>query len=56
LQFLQSTWLGFGGGAFAPYPHQASRAQQIVVAERVVAAAGGSYGAWGGCAAQLGLP
>jgi hypothetical protein len=56
LQFLLSTWQIHGGAAFAPYPHQATREQQIAIGERVVAAAGGSYGAWGGCAASLGLP
>lgn len=55
LQFLLSTWQINGGTAFAAYPHQATREQQITVAERVVAANGGSYGAWGACAASLGL-
>lgn len=57
LQFHLSTWLGAGGADFAPYPHLATREQQIAVAERVVAAAGGSYSAWAGvCAGRLGLP
>jgi resuscitation-promoting factor RpfB len=56
LQFLLSTWQIHGGTAYAAYPHQASREQQIAVAESVVAASGGSYGAWGACAASLGLP
>ena len=54
LQFLQSTWLAHGGGAYAAYPHQASREQQIAVAERLRDAAGG-YGPWPACAASLGL-
>jgi resuscitation-promoting factor RpfB len=54
LQFAPSTWLSNGGGAFAPYAYQASREQQIVVAERIRAASGG-YGAWPACAASLGL-
>jgi hypothetical protein len=54
LQFVESTWLSNGGGAFAPYAYQASREQQIVVAERIRAASGG-YGAWPACAASLGL-
>ena len=33
LQFTPSTWRAFGGGQFAPMAYQASRAQQIVVAE-----------------------
>jgi hypothetical protein len=56
LQFLLSTWQINGGTAFAAYPHQATREQQITVGERVVAANGGSFGAWGACAASLGLP
>jgi uncharacterized protein YabE (DUF348 family) len=54
LQFLESTWLANGGGAFAPYAYEASREQQIIVAERIRAASGG-YGAWPACAAGLGL-
>ncbi len=50
LQFTPSTWAAYGGtGA----PENASRAQQIAVAERVQAGQG--WGAWPSCAAQLGL-
>lgn len=34
LQFLPSTWRGWGGTDFAPYAHQATRAEQITVANR----------------------
>ena len=54
LQFLQSTWLAHGGGAYVSYPHLASREQQIAIAERVRDAAGG-YSPWPACAASLGL-
>ena len=54
LQFDQSTWRANGGSRYAPYPHQASRAEQIAVAQQVRNARGG-YGAWPGCSAQLGL-
>ncbi len=37
LQFLTSTWLGYGGGDFAPRADLASREQQITVANRVYA-------------------
>ena len=37
LQFLTSTWLGYGGGQFAPRADLASREQQITVANRVYA-------------------
>jgi Transglycosylase-like domain len=45
LGFANTTWRGFGGGEFAPNAGQATREQQIVVAERVYA----SYGlsGWG---------
>ncbi|MFF1796777.1 transglycosylase family protein, partial [Kitasatospora sp. NPDC058263] len=33
LQFTSSTWKAFGGTSYAPQAHQASRAQQISVAE-----------------------
>ncbi|GIU84591.1 MAG: hypothetical protein KatS3mg008_1366 [Acidimicrobiales bacterium] len=56
LQFLRSTWLAYGGGQFASYPHHATREQQIVVGMRVVQAHGGRYSAWPSCRRKLGLP
>ena len=53
LQFSPSTWSGYGGGEFAPTANQATREQQIVVAERVLAGQG--WGARPSCSAQLGL-
>ncbi|WP_442891564.1 transglycosylase family protein [Dietzia sp.] len=53
LQFSPSTWSGYGGGEFAPTANQASREQQIIVGERVLAGQG--WGAWPSCSAQLGL-
>jgi membrane protein involved in colicin uptake len=52
LQFAASTWTGYGGAEFAPYAHQASREQQIVIAERVLAGQG--WGAWPACSSKLG--
>lgn len=56
LQFMHqssySTWLSFGGGEFAPHPWEASREQQIVVAEKVLASSG--WGAWPGCSRKFG--
>ncbi|MCY0904538.1 transglycosylase family protein [Arthrobacter sp. H14-L1] len=50
LQFTPSTWAAYGGtGA----PQNASKAQQIAVAERVQAGQG--WGAWPACSAGLGL-
>jgi hypothetical protein len=56
LQFMHqrsySTWLSFGGEEFAPHPWEASREQQIDIAERVLASSG--YGAWPGCSRRFG--
>ncbi len=53
LQFVPSTWLAYGGGAYAALPSQASREQQIAVAERLRASSG--FGSWPACSAKLGL-
>ncbi|MBF6235995.1 transglycosylase family protein [Nocardia otitidiscaviarum] len=53
LQFSPSTWRAHGGGEFAPNAYQASREEQIVVAERVLATQG--WGAWPSCSSSLGL-
>lgn len=53
LQFTQSTWLGFGGGAYAPLAHMATREQQIEVAIKTQAVQG--WGAWPACTAKLGI-
>lgn len=53
LQFSPSTWNANGGQEFAPYAYQASREEQIVVGERVLASQG--WGAWPSCTSQLGL-
>ena len=50
LQFTKSTWRAFGGEGLA---HHASREEQIVVAERVLAQQG--WGAWPACSRKLGL-
>jgi hypothetical protein len=54
LQFSHSTWLGYGGGAYADYPHQATREEQIAIAEKLRAARG--YQPWPACRIKLGLP
>ncbi|SDL58552.1 Protein of unknown function [Corynebacterium mycetoides] len=53
LQFSASTWRAYGGDQFAPYAHQATREQQIIVGERTLAGQG--WGAWPACSARLGL-
>jgi hypothetical protein len=51
LQFSQSTWAGYGGTAYAGRADLASRAQQIAVAEQVLAGQG--VGAWPTCGRYL---
>ena len=53
LQFAATSWTGFGGEEFAPMAHLATREQQIIVAERILARMG--FGAWPGCSRKLGL-
>ncbi len=54
LQFDAQTWRSNGGGRYAPYPHQASREEQIAVAQKVRDSRGG-FGAWPACSRKLGL-
>jgi hypothetical protein len=53
LQFTPSTWRAFGGKEFAATAHKASREQQIVVAERVLAGQG--WNAWPSCSRKTGV-
>lgn len=53
LQFSPRTWTAFGGGEFARFAYQATREEQIVVAERVLARQG--WGAWPACSRRLGI-
>jgi nucleoid-associated protein YgaU len=50
LQFNLGTWRAFGGSGM---PNQASKAQQIAVAERILAAQG--WNAWPSCSRKMGL-
>lgn len=52
LQFSSSTWAAYGGTQYASSANQASRDQQIAVAENVLAGQG--IGAWPVCGAQSG--
>ncbi|MDI3315405.1 MAG: transglycosylase family protein [Mycobacterium sp.] len=54
LQFTRGTWAAHGGGEFAPAANMASREQQIIVAERVLATQG--RGAWPACGGVLSGP
>ncbi|GAA3521152.1 LysM peptidoglycan-binding domain-containing protein [Actinocatenispora rupis] len=52
LQFSQSTWSGYGGQQYAARADQASRTEQIAIAEKVKAGQG--IGAWPVCGAHAG--
>ncbi|GGW29754.1 transglycosylase [Streptomyces lucensis JCM 4490] len=51
LQFSASTWAAYGGTQYAAQANQATKAQQIAVAEKVLAAQG--KGAWPVCGKGL---
>ena len=53
LQFLPATWRAYGGREFAEFAYQASREQQITVANRVLEDVG--WIAWPTCSRKLGL-
>ncbi|MFE4519145.1 transglycosylase family protein [Kitasatospora sp. NPDC056783] len=53
LQFSPSTWAAYGGTAYASQANRATRAQQIAVAEKVLASQG--PGAWPVCGRKAGL-
>jgi Transglycosylase-like domain len=53
LQFTRGTWHSFGGGAFAGTADQATRSEQIAVAEKVLRAQG--WRAWPSCSRRVGL-
>jgi len=50
LQFTEGTWLANGGGQYAPSANLATPAEQIAVAQRVLASQG--IGAWPVCGAS----
>lgn len=53
LQMDATFWARYGGLAYAPAPHLATREQQITVAIRGQAVQG--WGAWPACSRRLGL-
>ena len=53
LQFDKQTWNAYGGDQYAPRPDQASREEQIAVANKVKDDRGG-YGAWPNCGKKAG--
>ncbi|MBW0104643.1 transglycosylase family protein [Pseudonocardia sp. KRD-291] len=54
LQFDTQTWNAYDGDEFAPRPDQASREEQITVANKIKDDRGG-YSAWPSCSSKLGL-
>lgn len=53
LQFSPSTWAAYGGTQYATTANQATREQQIAIAEKTQASQG--WGAWPACTAKMGL-
>lgn len=53
LQFHPKTWIAAGGGKYAPYAWQATREQQIAIAESWLAKT--SWAQWPACSKKLGL-
>jgi resuscitation-promoting factor RpfA len=53
VQFAAGTWKAYGGKTYASQAHQASKAEQIAIARRVLAGQG--PGAWPVCSRRAGL-
>jgi hypothetical protein len=53
LQFAAGTWRGYGGRTYASQANQATKAEQIAIARRVLAGQG--PGAWPTCSRRAGL-
>jgi resuscitation-promoting factor RpfA len=53
LQFSRRTWNAYGGRAYAATANNASRSQQIAVAEKVLRGQG--WNAWPTCSKRMGL-
>ncbi len=53
LQLDRGAWLSNGGATYAPLPSDATRQQQILIAEKVRADRG--FSPWSSCARKLGL-
>lgn len=52
VQFTKSTWDAYGGSQYASYPNEASKSQQIEIAEKVLQGQG--PGAWPACTEKTG--
>lgn len=54
LQFTNATWLEYGGGSYAHHAYDATREQQIEIAEKALAGRP-DWSAWPTCSKKLGL-
>ncbi|MGH3990724.1 MAG: transglycosylase family protein, partial [Pseudonocardiaceae bacterium] len=52
-QFSRQTWKSFGGGAYAGTANNATRTQQIAIAEKVLRTQG--WNAWPTCSRKTGV-
>jgi hypothetical protein len=52
IMFHEGTWNANGGQEYAQYAYMATREQQILIAEKVLAGSG--WGAWPGCSRKYG--
>lgn len=55
LQFNKMSWDWAGGQQYAEYPHHATKAQQIAVANKLRSIHPAGLGAWPACTKKLGL-
>jgi hypothetical protein len=55
LQFDKPSWDWAGGEEYAEWPHQATREEQIEVAEKLLSIHPAGIGAWPECSQKLGL-
>ncbi len=53
LQFSRRTWSAYGGGTYAGTANNATRPQQIAIAEKVLRGQG--WNAWPACSRRMGL-
>jgi hypothetical protein len=53
LQFSSGTWRSYGGGTYGGTANQATRSQQIAIAEKVLRAQG--WKAWPTCSKKVGI-
>lgn len=55
VQFSHRTWQAYGGGVFSYNAHGATKGQQILIAEKVLADPNQGWGAWPACSREIGV-